>query len=627
MPQIYYPLANYTPTLEPIMEEEENDAEANNVMAVITSTCTSDRFGLSTSELEHERTPQNTHKKNRSDDAVLPHIKWECGAEDLEHSTKKSDFLKCISWYQAEYDELQEFTRNEKEAYEEFFSDQILEANKKIYELEDKNERLEAKLNESEDRCKDIMSTLMLLDKSGTCDGESKKTELLEKELKLLRIKLLESETRRDDSEMRWELTESNLRNRCDELKQCLEEARAACSNTEEANVCHHCNGQADNEIRCEEKNEDGFPAEVTKLKQENIKLTEDLNKTIVKLRETVDEQSLLLEHICKMENEKLKLSESLETTFEVVRNLNSEISKLKKENYEMHNKYAIISRSLEGKYEESGKQISENPRLEKENIALGDEIANVPKMLEDTIMEITELRLKYLRLEEEICSVKNDNLNLSNVLEENILKIKHDMKSEVLSELNNNIMKENANIFTVTGEKHELGKRKLETEMLYSHGMPTSERDQQGEKLQSARNASYMKIALQENRELKCLKRKVAWQRRILNTTRERELKMKTELELCKNRIVQLESQTQNENHMRYIAYLESIVTSLKNENVILRIHLGRVQRQMKIIVSKAMVRNRHSQLRHKHVAVQTSISLSDFCPITMTVQKDGKE
>lgn len=60
---------------------------------------------------------------------------------------------------------------------------QILEANKRIYELEDKNERLEAKLNESEDRCKDIMSTLLLLDKSRTCDDDSKKIELLEKEL------------------------------------------------------------------------------------------------------------------------------------------------------------------------------------------------------------------------------------------------------------------------------------------------------------------------------------------------------------------------------------------------------------------------------------------------------------
>jgi hypothetical protein len=36
--------------MEEIEEEEEKDAEANNVMAVITSTCTSDRFGLSPPE-------------------------------------------------------------------------------------------------------------------------------------------------------------------------------------------------------------------------------------------------------------------------------------------------------------------------------------------------------------------------------------------------------------------------------------------------------------------------------------------------------------------------------------------------------------------------------------------------
>jgi hypothetical protein len=42
---IYYPSDNYTPTLEPIKEEEEEEMEAvaSNVMAVITSTCTSDR--------------------------------------------------------------------------------------------------------------------------------------------------------------------------------------------------------------------------------------------------------------------------------------------------------------------------------------------------------------------------------------------------------------------------------------------------------------------------------------------------------------------------------------------------------------------------------------------------------
>jgi hypothetical protein len=49
----------------------------------------------------------------------------ECGAEDLEHSTKISDLLERIAWYQTEYDELREFTRNEKEVYEEFFNDQV----------------------------------------------------------------------------------------------------------------------------------------------------------------------------------------------------------------------------------------------------------------------------------------------------------------------------------------------------------------------------------------------------------------------------------------------------------------------------------------------------------------------
>jgi hypothetical protein len=60
---------------------------------------------------------------------------------------------------------------------------QLSEANKKIHELEDKNERLEAELNESEDKCKDVTSTLILLDKSMTRVGDSKNIEHLEKEL------------------------------------------------------------------------------------------------------------------------------------------------------------------------------------------------------------------------------------------------------------------------------------------------------------------------------------------------------------------------------------------------------------------------------------------------------------
>jgi hypothetical protein len=60
---------------------------------------------------------------------------------------------------------------------------------------------------------------------------------------------------------------------------------------------------------------------------------------------------------------------------------------------------------------------------------------------------------------------------------------------------------------------------------------------------------------------------------------------------------------------------YLESLVASLNNENVILQTHLACVQRQMKTVVYLAKVRNRCAQLKHKHMAVHTSISSSDFC------------
>jgi hypothetical protein len=44
----------------------------------------------------------------------------------------------------------------------------------------------------------------------------------------------------------------------------------------------------------------------------------------------------------------------------------------------------------------------------------------------------------------------------------------------------------------------------------------------QQREKSQSAFTAPDMKIALQQNRRLNCLRRKVAWQRIILNAAQE---------------------------------------------------------------------------------------------------------
>jgi hypothetical protein len=64
-----------------------------------------------------------------------------------------------------------------------YISLQLSEANQKIRELEAKNEQLKAELNKSEDKCKDVMFTLMLLEKSMICHGDSKKSEHLQKEL------------------------------------------------------------------------------------------------------------------------------------------------------------------------------------------------------------------------------------------------------------------------------------------------------------------------------------------------------------------------------------------------------------------------------------------------------------
>jgi hypothetical protein len=48
----------------------------------------------------------------------------ECGVEDLEH-TETSDLLEYIAQCQTEYEELLEFTRNEKEVSEEFLNAQV----------------------------------------------------------------------------------------------------------------------------------------------------------------------------------------------------------------------------------------------------------------------------------------------------------------------------------------------------------------------------------------------------------------------------------------------------------------------------------------------------------------------
>jgi hypothetical protein len=99
-----------------------------------------------------------------------------------------------------------------------------------------------------------------------------------------------------------------------------LQEARTALSNAKEVNVCHQCNGHTNDVTRCEGRNEDEFPADVTELQQEidTLKqLYEDLNKKSEELREAQVKQSLLLD-VWKMENKNLKLSGTSEGSFEV---------------------------------------------------------------------------------------------------------------------------------------------------------------------------------------------------------------------------------------------------------------------------------------------------------------------
>jgi hypothetical protein len=53
----------------------------------------------------------------------------ECHVEGLERASETSALLERITQCQTEYDELREFTRNEKKMYEEFFSIQVYVVN------------------------------------------------------------------------------------------------------------------------------------------------------------------------------------------------------------------------------------------------------------------------------------------------------------------------------------------------------------------------------------------------------------------------------------------------------------------------------------------------------------------
>lgn len=141
---------------------------------------------------------------------------------------------------------------------------------------------------------------------------------------------------------------------------------------------------------------------EIHTLKQENLKLSENLTLKITEFREIDATQSVFKEQICLMENENVGLSETLEGSVKDVQSLNCKILNLK----------------------ELGKLTSENIKFKKEISILSDEMVNLSKSL-DVATKATKLLSENSEVKEEICFVRNDNLNLSDPLEGKILEIK----------------------------------------------------------------------------------------------------------------------------------------------------------------------------------------------------------
>jgi hypothetical protein len=165
------------------------------------------------------------------------------------------------------------------------------------------------------------------------------------------------------------------------------------------------------------------FEKQICTLKQESLKLSENLSGKIAELKATHATVSLLRDEIGLMENENVTFSKTLESSSKEVQSLKSRILNLEQEIDMLCSKSVTLSRSLEEKCEEIGKLTSENSKLKKENSELNDEIAK--NNLDCTHKDVTELLLNNSRLKEEMCSVKNNSLILPNTLEPNIHGIK----------------------------------------------------------------------------------------------------------------------------------------------------------------------------------------------------------
>jgi chromosome segregation ATPase len=110
------------------------------------------------------------------------------------------------------------------------------------------------------------------------------------------------------------------------------------------------------------------FEKEIYSLKQEKLKLSENLSEKIVELKATHATVSLLGEKIQLMENESVKHSKMLETSSKEVQSLKSRILNQDQETDRLCRENVTLSRSLEKKCEEIRNLTSENSELKKEN-------------------------------------------------------------------------------------------------------------------------------------------------------------------------------------------------------------------------------------------------------------------
>ena len=236
----------------------------------------------------------------------------------------------------------------------------------------------------------------------------------------------------------------------------------------EQLNVRALCNRSVDEVTKCAELNEDGLPAVVTglkkeittvraalnkktyelhklkkglchestliakmadfekqiySLKQEKLKLSENLSEKIAELKAAHGTVSLLGEKIQLVENESVKHSKMLETSSKEVQSLKYRILNQDQEIDRLCRENVTLSRSLEKICEEIRKLTSENSELKKENSELNNEI--VKNNLDCLNTNTAGILLTNSRLQEEMCSVKNNSFIPPNTLEAKIHGLK----------------------------------------------------------------------------------------------------------------------------------------------------------------------------------------------------------